>query len=215
MALARRLVSLGRSRPGPRRAQGPPAAAPGRGRAAPQQPGAARRHRRRRAQRRRGRSSPTTLGEVLSFELVPNFRLLGPRLGAAVKDLPRRAGRARRPAAVGRARAGCAVTVDAADRAGRARTRRHRGPGQGQGGIRRVARRRRRRSPSTSTSTTTCADADCSATSSAGPGAAARARAWPSPTASASPLSGLDELADHAADIGSDVLAVEVTFGSG
>ncbi len=28
-----------------------------------------------------------TLGEVLSFELVPNFRLLGPRLGRAVKEV--------------------------------------------------------------------------------------------------------------------------------
>jgi isoleucyl-tRNA synthetase len=28
-----------------------------------------------------------TLGEVLSFELIPNFRLLGPRLGASVKEV--------------------------------------------------------------------------------------------------------------------------------
>ncbi|HET6793182.1 MAG TPA: isoleucine--tRNA ligase [Acidimicrobiales bacterium] len=53
-----------------------------------------------------------TMGEVMDFELVPNFRLLGPRLGEAVKEVRAALGRVDAQAAAADLEQGRGVTVE-------------------------------------------------------------------------------------------------------
>ena len=103
MALARRLSSLGRAARSEAGREGPPAAGPG-----PRLPAARQSRSRRRASWRTSSTWTVVevtdeLGDVLAYELVPNFKLLGPRLGKRVQDLRSamaiggRRGRGRRP----------------------------------------------------------------------------------------------------------------------
>ena len=83
------------------------------------------------------------LGEVLEFELVANFRTLGPRLREQAEVPQAGAGRARRRRGGGRAGGRAVDHARPARRPGRARPRRRAAPGPGPAGLRRLPGRGR------------------------------------------------------------------------
>ena len=130
---------------GPRRGrdQGAPAAGPGPGLPSPGQPDPARRGGRGRAQRGPWWRSTAELGDVLAYELVPNFKLLGPRLGARVQQLRAAMGSVDGAAAAADLAAGRPVVVDLRRRCRRAQRGRGRAAGPGPARVRRVTGRGR------------------------------------------------------------------------
>ena len=83
------------------------------------------------------------LGEVLEFELVPNFRTLGPRLGERVKDLKPALAALDGAAAAAALEAGRSLTVDASRRTRSSWRRRRAAPCPGPAGFRRLTGGRR------------------------------------------------------------------------
>ena len=83
------------------------------------------------------------LSEVLEFELVANFRTLGPRLGEQVKEVKPALAALDGAAAAAALEAGTVDHAHALRRAGRARPRRRAAPRARAAGLRRVPRRGR------------------------------------------------------------------------
>ena len=87
------------------------------------------------------------LSDVIQFELVPNFRTLGPRLGELVKELRPALAALDGAAAAAALEAGESITVVLGGRAGRAVTRRRAAARPGPAGLCGVPRGRRGRGP--------------------------------------------------------------------
>ncbi len=85
----------------------------------------------------------TELGDVLSYELVPNYRVLGPRLGGRVQQLRSALGTVDTAAAAVELAAGRPVTVELGDGTVELASRRGRAAGAGPARLRRLARRSR------------------------------------------------------------------------
>ena len=155
------------------------------------------------------------LSEVLQFELVPNFRTLGPRLGDLVKELKPALAALDGVAAAAALEEGRSVIVTLGGRAGRAVARR---PGSCGSGASRVSPSRARGArwwPSTSTSTRGCASGGCPATSCGSCRTCARRAASRSPTASGSTWWGSTPIAEFFDYIAREVLAIEIVSGPG
>ncbi len=95
-----------------------------------------------------------TLSGLMSWTVVPNFRVLGPRLGPKVNEVKQALAAADGSALHGAARRASGFVEMAGERLER---RRRRGAGRAPRGVRPGRGRGRGRSPSTSSSTTTCA----------------------------------------------------------
>ena len=131
------------------------------------------------------RSTPADeLSEVLTFELVPNFRTLGPRLGDRVKELKPALAALDGAAAAAALEAGRSITVTLGGEAGRALARRRGAAGPRPAGLRRLARGRRGGGARPRPSTTGCASGAWPATSCASCRTCARRAGWRSPTGS-------------------------------
>ena len=143
MAVARRLTSLGRAA----RAEAGVKVRQPLARALVFLAGAARRCRRTASSKTSSTSTTWStvreLAEVLTFELVPNFRVVGPRLGEAVKELRPALAALDSVAAAAPSSPVSALAVTLSTGDVRAERRRRRAARQGSSGLRRLARRRR------------------------------------------------------------------------
>ena len=215
MALARRLVALGR-------------AARGEARMKVRQPlrralllGARRRSgspprwppRCRRSSTSRSLEVVESLAGLIRYSVVPNFRALGPRLGPKLPAVKAALASADGAEVSRSLEETGSYTLDDRRGADRARRRRPRGPGRGARGVRPRPGRARTPWPSTSRSTTTCGSRVWPGNWPGRSTTTARPAAWPSPTGSrcaSGPTGPVAEAAErHGAWIAGEVLAVD------